>query len=157
VTSRQILRLFLGEVRRKGRNLRYVLILGTNRRALKFARKLEDTPELGYRILGFVDDEWPGTEDFLHSGFSIACERRELAEFLRHNVVDEVAMFLPLRSFYEGASRITSLCEQHGIVVRYDADIFGLRAARGFEESLDGKHVEATSAGARDVVSVVLK
>jgi len=157
VTSRQLLRLFLREARRNGRNLKNVVIVGTNARALGFARKLEEMPELGFKNLGFVDEEWAGTEKFQRSGFPLACGREGLAEFLRSNVVDEIAMFLPLRSFYEDAAQITTLCEQHGIVVRYDADIFGLRAARGFNEAIDNKQVEATSAGTRDGLSVVLK
>jgi exopolysaccharide biosynthesis polyprenyl glycosylphosphotransferase len=157
VSSRQLLRLFLGNVRRNGRNLRYILILGTNGRALKFAQEIGEKPELGYKSLGFVDDSWPGLEEFGRSGNSIICNRERLPEFLRQNVVDEVAMFLPLRSFYEDAARITALCQQHGIIVRYDADIFGLRATRRLEEDIDGKHVQATSAGTRDGLSVVFK
>jgi exopolysaccharide biosynthesis polyprenyl glycosylphosphotransferase len=157
VSSRQLLRLFLGKIRRDGHNSRYVLILGTNPRAIKFARTISERPELGYKNLGFVDEFWSGSEEFGRSGYSIACAREKLAEFLRQNVVDEVAMFLPLRSFYEDAARITALCQQHGIIVRYDADIFGLRAARGFDEEIDGRQVEATSAGTRDGLSVVFK
>jgi len=38
--------------------------------------------------------------------------------------VDEVAMFFPLRSFYEHASRVAALCQQHGIMLRFDPDVF---------------------------------
>src|SRR6202043_212610 len=48
----------LGKIRRRGHNLRHVLILGTNSRAIEFAHRIESIPELGYRIVGFVDDEW---------------------------------------------------------------------------------------------------
>ena len=56
--SRLLIRSGLEMVRVRGRNLRYILILGTNRRAVEFARRLEATPEWGYRVLGFVDEEW---------------------------------------------------------------------------------------------------
>src|SRR5262245_35851886 len=62
ITSRLVLRYALQRIRIRGRNLRHVLIVGTNLRAIEFARKIEAKPELGYRLLGFVDDHWHGTE-----------------------------------------------------------------------------------------------
>ena len=87
-------------------------------------------PERGYRLLGFVDDAWPRMDEFLATGFKLACENAGIAEFLRHNVVDEVAIFLPLRSFYEHAAQMAALCEQHGMIIRFDSDIFDLKIAR---------------------------
>src|SRR5262249_50477825 len=56
--TRLLIRGGLEIARLRGRNLRHILILGTNRRALDFARRLDATPELGYRLLGFVDSSW---------------------------------------------------------------------------------------------------
>ena len=67
VLTRVLLRVWLAEVRKHGRNLRYLLILGTNPRAIEFAHKIEDAPQRGYQILGFVDEEWHGTQEFLRS------------------------------------------------------------------------------------------
>jgi len=52
VISRLTLRYLLKQVRVRGRNLRLVLIVGTSPRAVELARKIESTPELGYRIVG---------------------------------------------------------------------------------------------------------
>lgn len=143
--SRVFIRFCLEMLRRRGRNLRYVLILGTNRRAIAFARQLNATPEWGYRVLGFVDDKW-------HEGaradetYSRCCSLDGLSEYLRRNVVDEVANYLPLRSFYEHSSRIAVLCEQHGIFMRFDPEIFDLKIARARAEDLDGAlHITAYS------------
>ena len=54
--SRLLLRVFLGGVRSHGRNLRNMLIVGTNQRAMDFAKKIDTKPALGYRIVGFVDE-----------------------------------------------------------------------------------------------------
>jgi len=67
-----------------------------------------------------------------------------LPGFLRNNVVDEVALFLPLRSFYEDTSRLTALLEQHGIIMRFDSDIFNLKIARPHTDVLDG-HAQITA------------
>lgn len=135
--SRMLIRSGLEMVRRRGRNLRYILILGTNRRAVEFARRIEAKSEWGYRILGFVDNEWhdKGGPELRHP---LCCNFESLAAYLRHNVVDEVANYLPLRSFYERASHIATLCEQHGILLRFDPLIFDLKIARARTEELDG-------------------
>src|SRR5262249_21598027 len=125
IASRAALRYVLGGIRSRGRNLRYTLILGTNSRALEFSRCLRAKPEWGYRNLGFADIPWSGLRAFYRLGNTLACDLAELSEFLRNNVVDEVAIYLPLRSLHAEASSAAALCAQHGITVRYDPDVFG--------------------------------
>lgn len=143
--SRVLIRECLGILRRSGRNLRYILILGTNRRAIEFVRQLDETPEWGYRVLGFVDQQWHERADPVRP-YPLCCSFDDLSDYLRHNVVDEVANYLPLRSFYEHSSRIANLCEQHGILMRFDSDIFDLKIARARAEEFEGKpHITAHS------------
>jgi exopolysaccharide biosynthesis polyprenyl glycosylphosphotransferase len=137
-TSRFLLRHLLAGIRRRGHNVHHVLILGTNSRAIQFARRIEAEPERGYYLLGFADDEWGKMDEFRATNFKLACNQDGVAEFLRHNVVDEVAIFLPLRSFYEQAARIAALCEQHGILIRFDSSIVDLKIARSHADVLDG-------------------
>jgi exopolysaccharide biosynthesis polyprenyl glycosylphosphotransferase len=124
--GRIIARSLLMFVRRRGRNTRFLVIVGTNHRAIDFADGIRRRPELGYSIVGFIDDNWARTPNFEASGHSRCCTFSGLAEFLRHNVVDEAAMFLPLRSRYEDAARLVSLFEQQGIAIRTDSQIFKL-------------------------------
>lgn len=143
--ARVLIRSFLGIVRARGRNLRHILILGTNRRAIQFARRLEKTPELGYRVLGFVDQCWHEPTDMAMQR-PLCCRFDDLSAFLRSNVVDEVANYLPLRSFYEHSSKIAALCEQHGIFMRFDPKIFDLKIAHAHAEDFDGTaHITAHS------------
>ena len=150
IASRLSLQYWLAVVRRHGRNLRYMLILGTNPRAVEFARKIQASPERGYELLGFVDQDWAGTDAFKETGFKICCDYVGLAEFLRRNVVDEVAIYLPLRSFYEHSSHVAALCEQHGMVMRFASDIFGLKTAHSRAEEFDGDQHIAAYTGVRD-------
>ena len=94
--ARQVLRLVLGYIRIRGKNLRYLLILGTNPRAAEFARRVLASRDSGYRLLGFVDDQWAGTTEFNKTGFQVVSDNAGLADFLRRNVVDEVAIYLPV-------------------------------------------------------------
>jgi exopolysaccharide biosynthesis polyprenyl glycosylphosphotransferase len=138
IATRMLLRYALRGLRKRGRNLHHVLVLGTNARAIDFGRRVEAMPERGYRLLGFVDDDWPGMEGFNATGFRLACSYEGLPEFLRHRVVDEVAIFLPLRSFYERAAQIAKLAEHHGVLLRFDTDLFDLKIARPRTEVMDG-------------------
>jgi exopolysaccharide biosynthesis polyprenyl glycosylphosphotransferase len=147
VIDRAGIRYLLGKLRRHGRNLRNVLILGTNSRAIEFANKIKAKPEAGYRILGFVDDDWIERSKCTDIGYELSCTCENLPEYLRRNVVDEVAMFLPLRSFYEYAAKVAALCELHGIVLRCDGAIFNLKLARSRAVSFDGEVLITASAG----------
>ena len=157
VGGRVIIRFFLQRIRLLGHNLRYLLILGTNPRAIEFARRIESRPELGYRVLGFVDDEWPGLPSFTAAQYSICCNFDGLSEYLRRNIVDEVAIYLPVRSFYEHTSQVVALCEQHGIALRFASDMFNLKFAQSRADELDGNaHITAYS-GSLDVWPSLVK
>lgn len=141
--ARLLIRSFLKTMRVRGHNLRFILILGTNRRAIEFARRLEQTPELGYRLLGFVDEQWHEPA-ILKIKYPLCCDFEGLAEFLRRNVVDEVANYLPLRSFYEHSAKVAALCELHGVFMRFDPRLFDLKIARPRAEEFDGSsHITA--------------
>lgn len=127
ISARFLLRFVLGTIRKRGHNLHHVLVLGTNPRAVEFGKRIEAMPDRGCRLLGFADDDWSGMEHFRQTGLPVVCGYANLAEFLRFNVVDEIALYLPLRSFYERAALIAQLARQHGILLRCDADIFDLK------------------------------
>ena len=134
ITSRLTLRYLLKRVGARAQNLRLVLIVGTNPRAVDFARKVEATPEFGYRIVGFADEDWAGVGEFRKTGYPLVCDFERFADFLRHSVIDEVVMALPIRSCYFHASRIAALCEEQGITMRFPSNIFNLKMARSKAE-----------------------
>ena len=144
IVSRFALRKIADRVRVRGRDLRYMLILGTNERAIEFARRIEASRERGYRLLGFVDDEWPGLARLKRAGYEVVSDYAGLAEYLRRSVVDEVAIYLPFGSFYKHSSHVASLCQQHGITMRIHSDIFGLKTTRWRPEDFDGDQYIAT-------------
>jgi len=138
IASRLVMRFGLKRVRMRGRNLRNMLIIGTNRRAVEFARKIDSTPALGYRIIGFVDQEWGGIPEFEQTGYSLASDLSGLPAFLRKSVVDEVVLALPVRSLHYHASQIAALCEEQGIVLRF-FNVFELKSSRSRAEEFEGR------------------
>jgi exopolysaccharide biosynthesis polyprenyl glycosylphosphotransferase len=157
VLSRVVLRHLLQQVRVRGRNLRALLIVGTNPRAVGFARKIESEPNIGYRIIGFVDEQWAGMEDFLATGYQLVSDFESLPDFLRGNVVDEVVMALPVRSFHAHGSDIAALCEEQGIVLRLLSNIFNLKVARPKVEELEGDYLITHTTGAVEGWPVLVK
>lgn len=157
IGSRLLLRFFLERLRRRGRDLRHILIVGTNPRAVEFAHKLQFRLESGYRVIGFVDVPWSGFERFSRSHYPLVCDFNGLAEYLRRNVVDEVVIGLPMSSFNERSLAIAALCELHGIVVRFLPGIFNLKLAKPRAEELGGDSLITLSTGPIDGWPVVFK
>ncbi len=157
VGSRGFLKFLLEQIRLRGRNLRHVLIVGTNQRAFEFSQKLQSRPELGFRVIGFADAEWAGTATRRSEGCHIVCDLDQFAQFIRSSIVDEVILALPIRSLHSVASRIAGLCEEQGIVVRLLGDIFDLKQARSRAEEYEGESVISLFTGTWDGWPLVIK
>jgi exopolysaccharide biosynthesis polyprenyl glycosylphosphotransferase len=139
VSTRLLIRAYLLRARAHGHDTRNMLIIGTNSRAIELAKLLESKPELGYRILGFADDEWPGIDEIKKTGLSVLCDLTNLRNFVRRNVVDEIVLAMPLRSFHDLSATVATMCEEQGIILRLRSDLFNLKTRRAiadeFEES----------------------
>jgi exopolysaccharide biosynthesis polyprenyl glycosylphosphotransferase len=157
VSSRLVARYLLSQVRVQGRNLREMLIVGTNPRAVLFARKIQANPTLGYRVLGFVDQDWEGMEEFRKGGYPLASDFERFPFLLRERAVDEVVLALPMKSFYLQASRIAALCEEQGVVVRVLSNIFNLRRAQSKAGKFEGEAVTTFSTGSPEDWQHLLK
>ena len=126
ISLRIILRIVLEFFRRQGLYVTYALIVGTNSRAVEFAHSIENKLELGYRIVGFVDNDWPGLINFRDSGYPLVANFNDLPAYLRTHVIDEVFIDLPLNTFYRQVSEIVFHCLEQGIMVRFLSDSFYL-------------------------------
>jgi exopolysaccharide biosynthesis polyprenyl glycosylphosphotransferase len=125
---RLLKRLILGEMRLRGRNLRHVIIVGAGPRGQHLADVLNNHPELGFHLLGFIDDlKAPGVIGPL----------KDAAQILAENVVDEMMIALPVKTFYTQINEITRIAEEQGIIVRFHTELFDLRLARARAEQLD--------------------
>jgi exopolysaccharide biosynthesis polyprenyl glycosylphosphotransferase len=157
VAGRVVARWLLLALRSRGRNTRFILIVGTNERAIEFARQIAGHPELGYQIVGFVDNDWEGIQAFESTGHTRCCTFAGLADFLRVNVVDEAAIYLPLRSYYEHAAELVARCEQHGIVIRFDAQVFNLRGNSAPDQDMEETSQVFAVSGPANVLPAAIK
>jgi exopolysaccharide biosynthesis polyprenyl glycosylphosphotransferase len=113
------MRLILIAVRYRGRNLRHIVVLGTNERAVRFAEKIRAHKEMGYNILGFVDNKCKAEAERME----LLSDLDHFSEVLDRHVVDEVVIALPLQSFYREIREVLGLCEEQGLKVRFVADM----------------------------------
>lgn len=157
ILSRFMLRYALEQVRIHGRNLRNMLIVGTNPRAIRFAQKIEKKPELGYRLIGFVDDDWAGSGEFQNTGFALVANLNNFPTLLRDHVIDEVVIGLPVNSFYQQTCWIIAKCEEQGIIVRFLSSIFDLKLGRSKTEHFEDDSVITVYTGAMEGWQVLVK
>ncbi len=137
ITSRLILRFALKEARLKGHNTRQMVIIGTSERAKKFANKIDQSPELGYHIIGFIDNQWEGIDKFNGNGAKILGSLADIPKLLKNQVIDEAVISLPVKSHYDEIRVIIKLCEEQGIIVRFLSDIFNLEIAKSQVDHLE--------------------
>jgi exopolysaccharide biosynthesis polyprenyl glycosylphosphotransferase len=155
--SRLTLRGVLESVRRRGRNLRNVLIVGTNSRTMDFAERLRAHPEAGMVVLGFADKPWHGLEALAAKGEKLVCSLDELEPYLRTSIVDEVVLGLPAPSCYFDSERVVRACEQQGITVRLLSDFFNVKVASARVETFDDQPFITLATGRMDGGSVAIK
>ena len=135
VAVRAAMRFLLTLVRSQGRNLRHIVVLGTNRRARAFAEKIRERRDMGYNVIGYVDDR---SADKDGNPMEILCGISGFPEILERYVVDEVVIALPIQTFYIQIREIMAQCTEQGITVRFIMDkLFDLPNTRSRMEYLE--------------------
>lgn len=157
ILGRRIIRLGLEHYRKRGMDLRDIVVVGVHDRAIKFAEEILSKPELGYRLLGFVDEPGEKTPELEGSQYEIVADFDNFPEYLRGQVVDEVAICLPMKSHYQQAAHIASICEEHGIMVRFLSDIFNPRTAHAMTQQFEGHSIITFYTGNMQGGGVVVK
>lgn len=120
-----LLKTFLEKVRLRGRNLNSVIIVGTNRRAYEFAKMLTDKKELGCQVIGFVDQSLHDPQEDIN----ILGTLDNISEILSNNVVDEIIIALPIKSFYDNIQQVVQAAEEQGVPTRFLSHLFDTKIA----------------------------
>ena len=134
---RALLRLNLRRLRKSGHNIKTMLIVGGGPRARWFANEIRQRTDLGYRIIGYVDDE---TNFNGHGvkGIPRLGDVDELPVITAENVIDEVFVALPIKSQYTKIEAAINLLEEQGIMVHLLSDHFPRRLARSHSSEFEG-------------------
>lgn len=129
IIERWLYRQYVIRLRSAGRNLRHVLFVGSNPRAIDLAQKVLSRQEFGYRLLGFVDDEMLDNSTNGPKA-KIVCSIKELPAFLESHIVDEIYIVLPIKKYYEEIRSTITLCQDVGIVCRVPANWFEIQTLK---------------------------
>jgi len=149
ILSRTAVRALLVRLRNHGRNLRYIVLIGSGPRAANWAKKILERHELGYRLLGFIDDDYAGSalQELPH--IRRLCSLDEFPGYVETHVVDEVFIALPIKSYYDRIRRIADQCQELGILCRVPSNWFELQVARTAAFELAGEPVLTIFSGSR--------
>jgi Undecaprenyl-phosphate glucose phosphotransferase len=137
--SHHVFREGLRFARRRGYNLRHVLIIGTPSLAGSLVNRLKSYKRLGLRIVGFYLTEGelpPGLTDEVAR---IASEE-ELATLIRGGTIDQVFVALPL----EQAAKLRQIQEWLGdepVAIHFVPDLGEMATLRGSVEEFDGLQI----------------
>lgn len=131
------LRANLRRLRRRGHNLKTLLLVGGGARGQRFARQINIRHDLGYRLIGYVDSE-PGFAGRDLEGAPWMGTIEDLPRLLLTEVIDEVAIALPIKSQYSQIETAVMLLEEQGITTHLMSDLFPQKLARSQSTDLDG-------------------
>jgi len=136
-TMRLALRSNLRRLRERGHNVKSLLIVGGGARAQGLASVISKRQDLGYTLLGFVDNDLSFAEAEL-SGASWLGRVDDLPRIVAHEVIDEVAIALPIKSHYSQIESAVALLEEQGITTHVLSDLFPQKLARSQPIDLGG-------------------
>ena len=158
ILSRIIFRFVIQKLRLSGQDQHQMLIVGTNQRAIRFAKKVQSRPDLGYNIIGFVEkSDWIASKEFNQLGYQAVVDFEGFPEFIRENVVDEVVICLPMKSLYQVCADIVMLSQEQGIIVRVMSDFFHSQSGKSKADYLEGDALVSIYTGAMNGWQVVVK
>lgn len=142
----------LRNLRSKGFNKQFVLILGAGSLGKRYMDNLIQHPEYGLELLGFLDDN-----RIKHNNTKILGKLDDLQKILAEKVVDEVVVALPLTAFPK-YQHIIMECEKAGVRVSIVPDFYDiLPASPHFEKFGDLPVISVRDVPLDELMNRVLK
>ncbi len=135
-TTRAVLR----AVRRRGHNVRRILIVGAGDSGKEIAAKLVRHRELGYEVVGFLDDDPDKRLDEPVDGVGVLGALDDMEAVIERRQVDQVMIALP----FEAHRKILDLLDRIGnelIEIRLVPNVLQYATLRADMEDVDGTPV----------------
>ena len=132
---RVILRDLLRHFRKKGYNLKHVMLVGYSRAAEQYIERIKQNPAWGYHIIGVLDDHIEKGVNF--KGIEVIGEVDQIYKILPENNLDEIAITLSLND-YDRLEEIVSFCEKSGVHTKFIPDYNAVIPTKPYTEDLDG-------------------
>ncbi|MCU0247468.1 MAG: sugar transferase [Bryobacter sp.] len=130
----------------------YVLVVGVNERARALAASLEQSPEYGIRLLGFLDEKNARSTEGDYPVWPLA----ELPEILKRQIVDEI-VFAVSSEQLKDLENIFLLCDEEGVRTHIAVDVFPHVHSRVYLDRLGDAPLLTFSGAPHDEVRLFLK
>lgn len=145
---RNAIRYILWKIRRKGYNLKHILLVGYSRAAEEYIDRIKANPQWGYEVCGILDDN---VERYMeYKGVKVIGCCDDLTYILPANELDEIAITLGL-SEYSKLEHIVAECEKSGVHTKFIPDYNKIIPTKPYTEDLMGlpviniRHVPLTN------------
>lgn len=155
--SHAMLRFVLRFFRRRGLNLRHIVIVGAGKLGRSVAEKLQNAPWSGLQVVGFYDDA-PSLQHQQVLGIEVRGMLDKLDADLQRDGVDQVWIALPLRAEDRMKALLHDL-RHHTVEIRFVPDIYGFQLLNHSLTEVAGLPVinltESPMQGANSVVKLL--
>lgn len=139
VSARMGLRSLLRLIRLSGHNLQRILVVGAGALGKEIAEKLGVHAELGFEVVGFLDDD-PGKAGATIAGRPVLAPLAQIDQVLDEYRVDMVYVALPLEA-HKKTLRILDSVGKHCVSVKLVPDVLQYAALKATLEDVDGTPV----------------
>lgn len=133
--ARMLLAYSLRLARRKGFNLKHVILVGYSRAAESYIDRIFNNPQWGYYIHGILDDTMEvGT---MYKKVPVIGAMNQLESFLTSMSLDEIAITLSINE-YDKLEQVVATCEKSGVHTKFIPDYHNFIPTRPYTEDLYG-------------------
>jgi len=136
VTSHSLIRLGLMALRRTGRNLRHVLVVGTGSLAQDLVRRFELHPEMGFHVVGFIG-EFEKDRNTRVKGYPVVGLDEDIPNMVKDRKIDHLFVSLPLKDQARLEKTLASL-KDAPVDIKVIPDLFRFMSLRGGVDDFDG-------------------
>lgn len=133
--ERIFLRYILRRVRKKGYNLKHILLVGYSELAMDFLGLISTNRQWGYNVVGILDDNKKSGYRF--KGKEVIGKIRDIENVLEDFDIDEVCVTLELNE-YDKLGRIIDACEKAGVRTQIIPDYAKYIPAKPYVEEIGG-------------------
>lgn len=132
---RNLIRNMLRYFRKRGYNLKHILLVGYSRAAEEYINRIMANPQWGYVVRGILDDHVPAGTTY--RGVKVLGTIENLMVILPMSDLDEISVTLSLED-YVRLEEIVNLCEKSGIHTKFIPDYNSVIPSRPYMEDLMG-------------------
>lgn len=148
VIERNLIRLFLRNIRRKGYNLKQILLVGYSNATEGYIDRIMQNPEWGYEIRGILDDH--KEIGYQYKGIKVIGWLADLDIILPESHLDEIVITLGLNE-YTKLGMLVNKCEKSGVHTKFIPDYNNIIPTKPYTEDILGlpviniRHVPLTN------------